>query len=101
MVFFAGTNRAASLSSQTTPNNVISKPNTSTAVINKAVIDTLNRLQSAMWSTRVCAAPMQGEAGVCVCVCVYVVVGICGGAVRYCALLTMLSQTYLQVVITE
>ena len=41
---------------QTTPNNVISEPSTSTAVINKALIDTLNRLQSA-----VC---------VCVCVCV-------------------------------
>ena len=65
MVFFCMQQQASVKAGQcqTTPNNVISEPSTSTAVINKALIDTLNRLQSA----------------VCVCVCVCVCAKVCGG----------------------
>ena len=66
--------QAASLSGraaqcQTTPNNVISKPSTSTAVINKALIDTLNRLQSAVCvCAKVCGMACSVSVWVCVCV---------------------------------
>ena len=65
--------QAASLSGraaqcQTTPNNVISKPSTSTAVINKALIDTLNRLQSAVCvCAKVCGMACSVSVWVCVC----------------------------------
>ena len=69
MVFFCMQQQASVKAGQcqTTRNNVISEPSTSTAVINKALIDTLNRLQSAVY--------------VCVCekVCGGLLVCVCGG----------------------